>query len=174
MTDRPVFALPAALVAQGYGVRPERDDDVAFLQRLYASTRARELAMMSWPEPQKNAFVLQQFGAQRHHYRTHFADSAFDVILHDDRPVGRLYLQRRAACYHVIDIALLPERCGQGLGTALFHALFAMARAEKVGVDLSVERFNPAQALYRRLGFVAVDVGDAYLAMEWRPAAPLS
>lgn len=171
---RPLFALPAALIAQGFAIRAETEDDLPFLLRLYASTRAHELAVMPWAPAQRDAFVLQQFGAQRRHYRTHFPDCAFDVILRDGEPVGRLYLDRRPREYHVVDVALLPEARGQGVGTALFQALFAIAWAERVGVGLSVERSNPAQRLYRRLGFRQTGAGAVYLALEWRPPRAVS
>ena len=40
----PAFSLPAALASQGYALRPESEDDIPFLLRLYASTRARGAA----------------------------------------------------------------------------------------------------------------------------------
>ena len=42
------FTLPAALLSQGYALRPETDDDIPFLMRLYASTREDELAPAPW------------------------------------------------------------------------------------------------------------------------------
>jgi predicted GNAT family acetyltransferase len=36
-------------------------------------------------------------------------------------------------------------------------------------VTIHVETFNPAQRLYERLGFVAVDSSGAYQLMRWSP-----
>jgi hypothetical protein len=48
----PAFTLPAALVSQGFALRPETDADIPFLMRLYASTRADELAPIPWTDEQ--------------------------------------------------------------------------------------------------------------------------
>ncbi|MBL8252187.1 MAG: GNAT family N-acetyltransferase, partial [Candidatus Competibacter sp.] len=49
-------------------LRPIAFEDCDFLFRVYASTRAEELALTGWDETQKQAFLAQQFEAQHHHY----------------------------------------------------------------------------------------------------------
>jgi RimJ/RimL family protein N-acetyltransferase len=165
----PVFALPAALLSQGFALRPETDADVPFLLRLYASTRVAELAPVPWTAEQKHAFLAGQFQAQRHHYRAYFGDSAFGVIEQNGEPVGRLYLQARQTQLHVIDIALLPDWCGCGTGTAILQALQSAAQASGKGLGIMVEKFNPALRLYRRLGFTEIADHGVYLELEWLP-----
>jgi ribosomal protein S18 acetylase RimI-like enzyme len=165
----PAFTLPAALLSQGFALRSETDADIPFLMRLYASTRERELAPVPWSAEQKQAFLASQFQAQRHHYRSYFSDTAFDVIEQHGAPAGRFYLQVRETQLHVIDIALMPEWRGQGIGTAIMKALQEAACACGKGVGIMVEKFNPALRLYQRLGFVPIADHDVYLEMEWRP-----
>jgi len=169
MQASPAFSLPAALSSQGYALRREREADIPFLMRLYASTREQELAPIPWTAEQKQAFLASQFHAQRHHYYKYIADCAFDVIERDGAPVGRLYLEARRTQLHVVDIALMPESRRQGLGTAIMQALQAQAAAQGKGVGIFVEKFNPALRLYRRLGFAEVADREVYLEMEWRP-----
>jgi ribosomal protein S18 acetylase RimI-like enzyme len=166
----PAFALPAALLSQGFALRPETDADIAFLMRLYASTRAEELAPVPWSAEQKAAFLAQQFDAQRRHYRA-YADCAFDVIEKNGEPAGRLYLQAQPSRLHIVDVALLPAWRGHGVGAMLLEGLQAAGRACGKGVSTFVERFNPALRLYRRLGFAEIADHGVYLEMEWRPAA---
>ena len=45
-------------------LRPVRESDTDFLYCLYASTRADEMAMVDWSEPQKQEFLQLQFNAQ--------------------------------------------------------------------------------------------------------------
>jgi ribosomal protein S18 acetylase RimI-like enzyme len=163
------FALPAALLAQGFTLRPETDADTAFLIRLYTSTREEELAPVPWSSAQKHAFLASQFQAQRQHYRSCFSDSTFDVIEQHSAPAGRLYLQARQTQWHIIDIALLPEWRGRGTGTAILQALQSAGRAGGKGVGIMVEKFNPALRLYRRLGFTPIADHEIYLEMEWLP-----
>jgi len=167
----PDFALPVGLAGDGYRLRPETDADMPFLLALYGSTRANELAQLShWPDAEKQAFVAQQFDAQRRHYRTHFPNCGFDVIERHGVPMGRLYLDRRVTQLHIIDIALLPAARGAGTGTAILTALIEMAQRADLGLGIFVEQFNPALSLYRRLGFAEIGDTGVYLEMEWRGA----
>jgi len=162
------FQLPAALLSQGFALRPETDADLPFLQALYASTRAEELARaIGWSDAQKAEFVRGQFAAQRHHYRTHFADADYDILEHRGAPAGRLYLETRATQLHVIDIVLIPQSRSKGVGTAILTALIEQARGEAKSVGIFVEKFNPALRLYQRLGFTPVRDTEIYLEMEW-------
>jgi ribosomal protein S18 acetylase RimI-like enzyme len=47
--------------------------------------------------------------------------------------------------------------------------VIAEASAAGKVVELHVEAGNPAQRLYRRLGFVQMDEAVPYLRMQWRP-----
>src|SRR5688572_24558818 len=93
--------------------------DEEFLVKVYASTRAEELARVPWSEAQRAAFVRMQFDAQQLHYRTHNPTATHDIILLDGRAVGRLYVARREYEIRILDITLLPEHRGSGTGTFL-------------------------------------------------------
>lgn len=164
------FQLPPALRAQGFALRPETESDIPFLMRLFASTREAELAqVVDWSAEQKQAFLASQFQAQRHHYRTTINGCAFDILEHRGVPAGRLYLEARQSRLHIVDISLLPDYCGKGLGTQILEAVMAAAAAGGKGVGIFVEKFNPALRLYRRLGFTEIADGEVHLEMEWLP-----
>jgi ribosomal protein S18 acetylase RimI-like enzyme len=163
------WTWPAALTEKGYQLRPETEADTPFLVRLYGTTREAELASVPWTPQQKAGFIAQQFHAQRHHYRTAIENCVFDVIEQDHVPIGRLYLQERQTQWHIVDIALMPEACGQGVGSAIIHALIIAAGAEDKGVGIFVEKYNPAQRLYRRLGFTEIADHGVYWEMERLP-----
>lgn len=165
----PAFVLPEALLSRGIALRPESDADLSFLLQVYTSTRAEELAIVPWPEDQKRAFLIQQFGAQRTHYRAYFPQTAFLVIERCDEPIGRLYLDDRRTRLHIVDIALLPQNRDGGIGTALLTAIQDHARAQGKGVGIFVERMNPAKSLYDRLGFRVIREEEIYLEMDWTP-----
>jgi ribosomal-protein-alanine N-acetyltransferase len=58
-------------------------------------------------------------------------------------------------------ISLLPEYRRRGMGTALLEALFPLLREKGFSrVSLSVQKENPAVALYRRTGFQTVAERD--------------
>lgn len=169
-TARPAaFGLPATLAAQGYRLRAECDADIPFLMTLYASTREMELAPVPWTGEEKATFLASQFAAQRTHYRKFFPDTAFDIIESGGAPVGRLYVDVRVTHVHVIDIALVPQARGQGVGTALMTALQRYASDLGMGLALFVETFNPARRLYQRLGFFDIADHHYQIEMEWLP-----
>lgn len=153
----------------GLALRAADDADQPFLYSVYASTREQELAPLPWDDAQKEAFLRMQFAAQDRAYRESHPDATREVVLLDGRPTGRLYVERRDHDIAVIDIALLPEFRGRGIGTALLRAVLAEGGRSGRPVEMHVERINPAQRLYRRLGFELVADGEVYLLMRWTP-----
>jgi len=112
-----------------------------------------------------------QFDAQSRHYREHYRDAAFQVILRDGRPAGRLYVDRGPASIRIIDIALLAEHRRAGIGTALLAELLAEGDREGKPVSLHVEHLNPAMRLYERLGFRRIEDTGVYYLLERPPGA---
>ncbi len=144
-------------------------EDRGLLLEIYASTRAEEMAVVPWSEQQKADFLRFQFDAQHKYYQEHFPSAAFDVILKDGEPIGRLYVDRRDDEIRLIDIALLPEHRGSGLGGAIMRDVLAEGRESGRLVRIHVEHNNPAMRLYRRLGFEKIEEQGVYHLMEWCP-----
>jgi ribosomal protein S18 acetylase RimI-like enzyme len=140
--------------------------DLEFLYRVYASTRAEELAVVPWDDAQKEAFLRMQFDAQDRWYREQYPRASYEVIVVDGEPAGRLYLHRGDAELRIVDIALLPEHRGNGVGTSLLHDLLAEADTAGKRVTIHVERMNPALRLYQRLGFRVAGEHGVYLLLE--------
>lgn len=143
-------------------LRPATDEDRAFLLTVYSETRTEELSVVPWTDDQKAAFLRMQFEAQDTWYRQVYPGAAFLVILRDRTPIGRLYVARSDAEVRVVDIALLPEHRGQGIGSGLIADLLATADRDGLPVTLRVEPWNPAKRLYERLGFEVREQGDVY------------
>ncbi len=152
-------------------LRPIRPADEAFLLRVYASTRAGELAPVPWTAEQKAAFVAQQFAAQSAHYAQHYDGMTADVIELGGVAAGRLLVARWAEEIRIVDIALLPEHRGAGAGTHLLATLMAEAEAAGKALSIHVERENRALGLYERLGFRPAGEHGVHLRMAWEPAA---
>ena len=152
-------------------LRPVQAGDEPFLLRVYAGTRAEELAPVPWTAEQKAAFMAQQFAAQTVHYEQHYAGMNADVIMIDDVPAGRLLVDRRDDAILIVDISLVPEHRGRGAGSVLVREVLAEATAAAKRVVIHVERFNRALRLYERLGFRVVGEHGVYLRMEWEPAS---
>nr|WP_299857343.1 GNAT family N-acetyltransferase [Sphingomonas bacterium] len=131
--------------------------------------RWNEFAALAIPPAEKVALLQQQYDARRTGYRGEFPDADFHVVERGGVPVGRFYVDRRADMHHLVDIAILPDHCGQGVGTTLLEGMLAEAARAGVGVVLRVDHFNPAKRLYQRKGFVEIeDLGFDAL-MRWTP-----
>jgi ribosomal protein S18 acetylase RimI-like enzyme len=146
-------------------LRPSGPRDRELLYRVYASTRAEELANVPWHDDAKDGFLRAQFDAQDRWWREHYAGALFDVVLVDGEPAGRLYVYANEDEIRIVDIALLPEHRGRGIGSALLAGVLADGRR----VTIHVERMNPALRLYERLGFELAEDRGVYLFLE-RPA----
>ncbi len=148
-------------------LRPATADDTDFLRAVYAATRKEELALTDWTDSQKEAFCRQQFDAQDAHYRAHYPTSEFAVIESGTESIGRLYVDRWDKEIRVMDISILPEFRGAGVGTQLLRGLQDEARAAGKSLSIHVEKFNPALRLYERLGFKPIEDKGVFLLMSW-------
>src|ERR1700731_2986167 len=153
-------------------LRPITPEDDSFLARLFASTRADELAITGWSDEQKAAFCRMQFDAQSADYGRNYADASFDIIERGGVAAGRLLVSRSGKEILIVDIALLPEHRGAGIGTKLLRELQDEARAANKPLTIHVERFNPALRLYERLGVKTVQEQQVYLLREWEVVSP--
>lgn len=149
-------------------LRPTTAADEPFLRAVHASTLSSELAALRHDAGAAEAFARMQFDLQERGYRAAHPAAAFMVVLLDGRPVGRLYVDRSPADIHVLEIGLLPEHRGRGLGTELLRGLIDEARDSDRRLKLSVLRSNPALRLYERLGFSATGSDEVRLQLEWR------
>jgi ribosomal protein S18 acetylase RimI-like enzyme len=149
-------------------LRPITSEDDSFLAAVYASTRAEELAVTGWSDEEKAVFCRRQFDAQSAHYRENYPGASFQVIERDGVSIGRLYVAQWEKEIRIVDIALLPELRGTGIGTKLLRELQEEARSVGKSLTIHVERFNPALRLYERLGFKQVEDKGVYLLMEWK------
>jgi len=152
----------------GIALRPITPEDILFLAGVYASTRAEELAVTGWSDEDKAVFCRRQFDAQSAHYRENYPGASLELIERDGEPIGRLYVARWKKEIRIVDISLLPEFRGSGIGTKLLRELQEEARAAGKSLTIHVERFNRALGMYQRLGFREIEDKGVYLLMEWR------
>lgn len=154
--------------------RESTDEDLPFLELLYASTRADEVAATGWPADMQRAFLAQQFAAQHRHYRAHYPTAEWLVIEAEGEVMGRLYVEEWPTQFRIIDISLVPEIRGRGLGAAILADVMDQAGAIGKRVSIHVEKNNPAMRLYLRLGFRPVEDKGVYDLLEWEPGHPVS
>jgi GNAT superfamily N-acetyltransferase len=144
-------------------------DDLPFLCQVYTSIRTEELAQTDWTDEQKAAFLQQQFTAQHEYYRANYPAARFQIVEWQGTPIGRLYVDRWVDQIRIMDIALLPDQRGRGVGTQLLETILSEGRQAGLPVTIHVERFNPALRWYERLGFRVVEDKGVYYFLKWTP-----
>jgi len=180
MAPYPPLALSPTLAEAGVSLRPVTADDRPFLEQLYRSVRWDEFAATGWPDAAKAAFLASQFEFQRRSYEVSNPAAERYVICHGAAPIGRLYVDRSGRDLELVEISLLPDWRGRGLGAAFLALLQDAARAGRFErIRLTVTPENPARRLYRRVGFVETSppsaFAEAYVEMVWpAPGAAVS
>lgn len=157
---------------QEVSLRPIAPEDLPVLHRVYLSTRT-DILGLPWSDEQKQAFLQMQFQAQHTYYQAQFPEADYLVLERHGQPIGRLYVDRRVDRIHILDIALLPEARGGGLGTRLLLDLMTEGLRTQRDVTLYVERENTAREFYRRLSFTPVEEQGIYILMQWKYASGL-
>ena len=148
--------------------RPVNAEDEPFLVAVYASTRAEELALTNWDQPQRDAFTKMQFSSQQSHYQEHYLGGEHYVILVNSHEAGRLYVAEIEKEVRILDITMLPQHRNSGIGTPIIRELMTEAATLGKPLRIFVESFNRSLGLFEGLGFVkAEEHGYSYL-MEWR------
>lgn len=156
----------------GVTLRPTGPGDTEFQFRVFMSTQERSYRYMKASPQFSDEFIAhhfrQQFKWQDEQYRSdRYPNGRFDVVLYNDQPVGRFYVDRGRVDYRIIDIAILPEFRGMRIGESLIRELQEEATSANVLISIFVEQDNaPAQAFYRRLGFQFVG-SNAPDSMHW-------
>ncbi len=151
-------------------LRDALPSDRAFLLALYIGTRADEFAHLGWPVEMERAFMKMQFEAQRSDYERRHPGARCQIVQLHRCPIGRLWLAADARSITVLDISLVAELRGLGIGGECLRRVLRRADAARLDVELQVVRGNPAQRLYERLGFRRVGAGDVRVAMVREPA----
>jgi len=149
----------------GFSLEPAQASDRAFSFQVYASTRQEELALTEWLPEQKEAFLNMQFELRDRQYREIYPNSQTEIILCEGVPAGAMITEQGTNDILLVDIALLPEFRGRGIGAEILRKLQSNGKK----IILHVLKQNPAVHLYTRLGFVSVNEDSMYLTMEWTP-----
>jgi N-acetylglutamate synthase-like GNAT family acetyltransferase len=140
-------------------LRPFSDNDISFLQKVYFSTREKELEQTpDWTFEMKQAFLSHQFEAQHSHYQKNYPTAHFYIIEIENNTIGRLYIDEKFEQQNIriIDITILPDWRNKGIGQQILTEIINRAKQENKKVSIHVETFNPAMQMYFRLGFKKV------------------
>lgn len=170
--ERSAATAPSMTTPPDHRIRPAQDADLPFQESLYATTRQEELDAAGFPQEMRAAFIQMQFNAQTVHYQKHYANASWDIIECQDQPVGRVIVYRGSEEWRVVDIAIMPEWRGRGIGSSVLQAI--MSECAATGLPLRMTAFSQERAihLYLRLGFRAFSDDGLFTGLEWISSNP--
>ena len=173
--DAPTSPItPAALpgLLRPLRARAPDDGDAGFLARLYASTRP-DLDSITAEPSFVAALIAMQQRFQAAGYRNDFPAAIYLLLERDGAPCGRIVVDAGQEALRLVDIALLPEARGQGLGSHILRRLQACAAQLGLPLTLSVHHSNPqARRLYLALGFHGHATNAVSEQMMWNNLLP--
>jgi ribosomal protein S18 acetylase RimI-like enzyme len=156
-------------------LRPATAGDEPFLKRVQRSARHWEFAplLQSGEVELYHKVMEQQYDSQHRFYFACYDQAHYGIIQWTDQPIGRLYVDYRDDEVRVLDIAILPDYRGRGIGRIVMTGLCLEAAMRRKPVRLSVHYLSRALRFYRGLGFRQIGIeGPSYL-MEWRQSNEL-
>ena len=146
----------------GYALRPATVADEVFLYKLHRATMGAYVAQ-TWGEWDE--------GVQAAMFARNFNPVGRQIVVVTGHDVGAISVQRTADELFIGNIEILPAYQGRGLGTAIIGDLLARAARDSVPASLQVLKVNPAQRLYRRLGFAPIGETPTHIHMSTRHVA---
>ncbi len=156
-----------AALLQPLVARAPHEGDAGFLARLYASTRM-DLHSVTADPAFVAALVAMQQRFQAAGYREAYPGARYLLLEQGGAPCGRIVVNAGADALRLVDIALLPERRGQGLGSHILRALQGCAARHAMPLTLAVHHANPpARRLYVALGFTPLSRNALSEEMMW-------
>ncbi len=103
--------------------------------------------------------------------RVRFQMDKAQVLLLGGRIVGLLKMSRGEAehpsRWHIYQLQISPHLQNRGFGGHLMRELMDQAKDAGAALSLGVLKNNPAQALYRRLGFVDTGENEHEFLLQW-------
>ena len=144
-------------------------EDEPFLLKVFACARETEMAMVPWTDEQKAGFLQMQFNAQHAHYHEKYPDADYKIILRNEEPSGRLYLNREPGLFKILDITVLPQFRNSGIGTGLVEDILKEAGKTNSKVQIYVETFNASLEIFKSQGFSILEEQGINYLLEWSP-----
>jgi ribosomal protein S18 acetylase RimI-like enzyme len=97
----------------------------------------------------------------------HILDDQMQIIELAGVPIGIEVVERTSDHMRLLQLFIRPAHQRQGIGSGLVRGLIQEAQQKKLPLKLRVLKVNPAQSLYRRVGFKVVSTTAEHIYMEY-------
>ena len=129
---------------------------------------AEQLAAWSWPEQLRVPLLETQYQVHRQGFRS--SGDASIIVLDGEKPVGWYVTAESADETRLVNIMVLTQHRGQGIGSTILHTLLAASNTAGKPLRLAVAIHNGhALRFYQRLGFQRIGGDEVQHYMEGPP-----
>jgi ribosomal protein S18 acetylase RimI-like enzyme len=91
----------------------------------------------------------------------------YTMVQRNGEMIGFFCIREEADYLYIHTIQLVPPHRGKGIGTALLQYIEGIARSQNLrSIYLRVFKENPAQLLYRKLGYTPIENDEYFIRME--------
>ena len=105
---------------------------------------------------------------QQRDFDRRFETYVASVIELEEQAVGGLFLDFTAGAVDIVELQVLPEHQGKGIGSSIVERIVADAAGEGRIITLSVVAANPrARQLYERIGFRVTGIEAPFIRMRY-------
>ena len=134
------------------------NEDKAFLLKLRKMTMVEHL--------EKAGLYLSD---AEHEFRLNDAFDCSHIVVHSGANIGLAKFRESSGKLEIMQIQIMPEYQGRGLGRCVTKQLITTARTKGLNVVLAVLRDNPATRLYKSLGFkiIGEDDYEYFMELDW-------
>lgn len=150
-----------------YPVEPSYKD---FLLKVFTESRPELSLINGVSEEQKASIILEQFIIEQKQLLQIYPEAELNIVMLNNQPVGRLYVHHGENADRILEIGLLEEYRGLGIGRKLVSTVIENSAQLGKVVRLQVAWFNQgAYAFYARIGFKVIKNQGVSFEMQYMP-----
>lgn len=144
--------------------------DEPFLLALFLYCRPDLQYISNLNDENKDLLIKQQFYNRNTEIQKEYPKALLYIVTIENKQIGQFYIQRDIDNIHLIEIGLIPEFRGLGIGSRVIKDLLKEANINNQIVSLKVMWYNiRAKNLYLKLGFKIIEDTGIFCSMKWHP-----
>ena len=145
-------------------------EDALLLYELFSTSRAVEFAAMGLTGEQYRPLLEMQYRGRAMTCAAQYPEAEdWIVCMEYGTAVGNYLLAGTSAGPRMIDLAVLPQWRGKGIGTQVLRQAAHRSAAAGEILSLRVMKGNQAMRLYTRVGFQVASEDETSCEMIWQP-----
>lgn len=139
-----------------------------FLINLFTECHSELFLITNISEEQKKKIIYEQFVMEQQQLLQIYPEAELNIVRFNNEFVGRLYINYGVTEDRILEIGLLRNFRGLGIGREIVNEVIEKALIKGKTVSLQVAWFNEkAYAFYKKLGFKVIQEKGAFYEMKY-------